>query len=274
MSELYNVSPSPHIRSKDTTGRIMLYVVLALLPVSVVEIYQFGERALVLILVTIASCLVSEGLFETAFRKKNTLGDKSAVVTGLLLALNLPSTLPYWKAVLGGVVAIVILKMLFGGLGKNLINPAAGALCALLPLYASNLKSEPIGGASETAVLLGGLFLILMGVIDLTIPVVYMITFILVLLLFGGQGLEMSYLAAEFQGTGLLLGMFFLANDPVTSPNMPVGQILYGICLGILTALIRLLGLDAGNVALAIVLGNLMVPILEKITFPRAFGKK
>ena len=127
MSDLYHVSSSPHVRSKDTTSKIMLYVIMALLPTSLFGIYNFGIRALILILVTIASCVASEWIFNKIVHKKNSINDLSAVVTGLLLALNLPASLPWWEAVIGGVFAIVIVKMMFGGLGQNFMNPALGA---------------------------------------------------------------------------------------------------------------------------------------------------
>ena len=132
MSDLYNVSSSPHVRAKDNSSRIMLYVILALLPTTAFGIWNFGYKALILILVTIASCVASEWLFEKIVHKKSTVNDYSAVVTGLLLALNLPATLPWWEAVIGGVFAIVIVKMMFGGLGQNFMNPALGARCFLL----------------------------------------------------------------------------------------------------------------------------------------------
>ena len=127
MSDLYHVSSSPHVRAKDTTSRIMLYVIIALLPTSLFGIYNFGYKALVLILVTIASCVASEWVFNKIVHKKQTIDDLSAVVTGLLLALNLPATLPWWEAVIGGVFAIVVVKCLFGGLGQNFMNPALGS---------------------------------------------------------------------------------------------------------------------------------------------------
>ena len=159
MSELYNVSSSPHVRSKDTTSRIMLYVILALLPTSIFGIYNFGYRALVLILVTIASCVLSELLYNKIVHKKNTIGDLSAVVTGLLLALNLPPTLPWWQAVIGGIFAIVVVKCVFGGLGQNFMNPALGARCFLLIAFAANMTNFNIDsytGATPLAAMRNG----------------------------------------------------------------------------------------------------------------------
>lgn len=304
MSDLYHVSSSPHVRSKDTTGRIMLYVLIALLPTSLFGIYNFGYKALILILVTIASCIASEWIFDKIVHKKNTITDLSAVVTGLLLALNLPATLPWWQAVIGGVVAVVIVKCLFGGLGQNFMNPALGARCFLLIAFAKDMTNYvidaytgatplaamrsgetvntmdmligrtagTIGETSAIAILIGAIFMILMGVIDLRIPASYIVTFAVFILLFGGHGMDFNYLTAQLCGGGLMLGAFFMATDYVTSPITPRGQILFGICCGILTGLFRTLGANAEGVSFAIILSNLFVPIIEKYTVPRAFG--
>ena len=305
MSDLYNVSSSPHVRAKDTTSRIMLYVILALLPTSIFGIYNFGYRALVLILVTIASCVASEWIFNKIVHKKNTLGDLSAVVTGLLLALNLPPALPWWQAVMGGVFAIIVVKCLFGGLGQNFMNPALGARCFLLIAFAANMTNfnidsysgatplaamragesvntfdmligktaGTIGETSVVAILIGAIILILLGVIDLRIPGTYLVTFVIFMLLFGGHGFDMNYIVAQLCGGGLMLGAFFMATDYVTSPITPKGQILFGVCLGVLTGLFRTFGANAEGVSFAIILSNLLVPMIEKITIPKAFGQ-
>ena len=306
MSDLYNVSSSSHIRSKDTSSRIMLYVVIALLPAAAFGVWNFGLRALLLILVCIAACVASEWVFEKLIHKKSTINDFSAVVTGLLLALNLPYTLPIWQAVLGGVFAIVIVKMLFGGLGQNFMNPALGARCFLLISFAGTMTSftydgvtgatplallksgesvdtmkmllgttgGTIGETCVIAILIGAILLILMGVIDLTIPASYIISFGIFVLLFGGRGFDLTYLTAHLCGGGLMLGAFFMATDYVTSPITPMGKVVFGIVLGILTGLFRLFGANAEGVSFAIILGNLLVPIIEKFTIPRAFGQK
>ncbi len=304
MSDFYHVSSSPHVRSKDTTGRIMLYVVIALLPTSLFGIYNFGYKALVLILVTIASCVASEWIYDKITHKKNTISDCSAVVTGLLLALNLPVTLPWWEAVIGGAFAILVVKCLFGGLGQNFMNPALGARCFLLIAFAADMTnfttdaytgatplaamrngeavnamdmligrtSGTIGETSTIAILIGAIFLILMGVIDLKIPASYIISFVVFMLLFSGHGFDGAYITAQLCGGGLMLGAFFMATDYVTSPITPMGQILFGCCCGILTGLFRTFGANAEGVSFAIILSNLLVPIIEKITVPRAFG--
>ena len=304
MSDLYHVSSSPHVRSKDTTERIMLYVIIALLPTTLFVIYNFGYRALILILVTIASCVASEWIFNKIVHKKQTINDLSAVVTGLLLALNLPATLPWWEAVLGGVFAIVVVKCMFGGLGQNFMNPALGARCFLLIAFAANMTNftidsytgatplaamrngDPvntmdmligrtagtIGETSAIAILIGAIFLILMGVIDLRIPASYIITFIVFMLLFSGHGADWTYITAQLCGGGLMLGAFFMATDYVTSPITPMGQIIFGICCGIFTGLFRCFGANAEGVSFAIILSNILVPMIEKYTVPRAFG--
>ena len=304
MSDLYHVSSSPHVRSKDTTERIMLYVIIALLPTTLFGIYNFGYRALILILVTIASCVASEWIFNKIVHKKQTINDLSAVVTGLLLAFNLPATLPWWEAVLGGVFAIVVVKCMFGGLGQNFMNPALGARCFLLIAFAANMTNftidsytgatplaamrngDPvntmdmligrtagtIGETSAIAILIGAIFLILMGVIDLRIPASYIITFIVFMLLFSGHGADWTYITAQLCGGGLMLGAFFMATDYVTSPITPMGQIIFGICCGIFTGLFRCFGANAEGVSFAIILSNILVPMIEKYTVPRAFG--
>ena len=295
MSDLYHVSSSPHVRSKDTTERIMLYVIIALLPTTLFGIYNFGYRALILILVTIASCVASEWIFNKIVHKKQTINDLSAVVTGLLLALNLPATLPWWEAVLGGVFAIVVVKCMFGGLGQNFMNPALGARCFLLIAFAANMTNftidsytgatplaamrngDPvntmdmligrtagtIGETSAIAILIGAIFLILMGVIDLRIPASYIITFIVFMLLFSGHGADWTYITAQLCGGGLMLGAFFMATDYVTSPITPMGQIIFGICCGIFTGLFRCFGANAEGVSFAIILSNILVPMIE-----------
>jgi RnfABCDGE-type electron transport complex D subunit len=304
VSDLYHVSSSPHVRDKDTTDKIMLYVIIALLPTSLFGIYNFGLKALLLILVTIVSCVASEWIYNKIVHKENTIKDLSAVVTGLLLALNLPVTLPWWEAVIGGVFAIVVVKCLFGGLGQNFMNPALGARCFLLIAFAADMTnfvtdtytgatplaamrngetvntmnmligrtSGTIGETSAIAILIGAIFLILMGVIDLRIPASYIITFAVFMLIFGGHGFDASYLTAQLCGGGLMLGAFFMATDYVTSPITPRGQIVFGICCGIFTGLFRCFGANAEGVSFAIILSNLLVPMIEKVTVPRAFG--
>lgn len=304
MSDLFKVSSNPHVRSKVSTNGIMFAVIIALLPATGFGIYNFGIRALAVILVTVAACVLTEFLFGL-YKKKQTIGDLSAVVTGLLLALNLPVGIPLWTAALGGVFAILVVKCLFGGLGQNFMNPALGARCFLLisfpalmtnfncdaytgatPLAALKAGEEidimnmiigktagTIGETSVIAILIGACFLLLIGVIDLRIPGSYLVTFCLFLLLFGGHGADPAYLAAQLSGGGLMLGAFFMATDYVTRPVTVKGQYLYGIFLGILTGIFRVFGASAEGVSYAIILGNLLAPLIERVTVPTAFGK-
>ncbi len=311
MSENYQISSSPHVRAKDSTGRVMLYVIIALLPASLFGIYNFGIRALLLILITVASCVAFEWIFDKIVHKKNTISDLSAVVTGLLLALNFPVALPWWEAIMGAAFAIIIVKMLFGGLGQNFMNPALGGRCFLLIAFAADMTNYnvikngveaysgatplalirneglsavnvmdmllgktagTIGETSVIAILIGAILLILFGVIDLKIPASYILTFAVFMFLFGAERFDVTYVVAQMCGGGLMLGAFFMATDYVTSPITPMGKIVFGICCGLLTGLFRCFGANAEGVSFAIILSNLLVPIIEKWTVPRAFG--
>lgn len=304
VSDLFSVTSAPHVRDKMDTKRIMLLVIVSLLPASVFGICNFGIRALLVILATVISAVVSEYVYEFIVKKKSTINDLSAVVTGLLLALNLPHTIPIWMAVLGGAFAIIVVKMLFGGLGQNFMNPALGARCFLVISFTAQMTSftydgvtgatplaqlkagesvnvmkmllgteaGTIGETSVIALLLGAVILILFGVIDLRIPGTYILTFAIFVVLFGGRGLDITYLVAQICGGGLILGAFFMATDYVTSPITPMGKILFGICLGVLTGIFRIFGASAEGVSYAIIISNLLVPLIERVTVPRAFG--
>lgn len=306
MSELKKVSSNPHVRAKITTGHIMLAVVIALLPTAIYGIYNFGINAAILILVTVATTVLTEYVYEKAMKKKITIGDFSAVVTGLLLALNLPASAPWWIGVIGGVFAILVVKMLFGGLGQNFMNPALAARCFLLISFTgimtnfecdaytgatplALLKSGEsvdvynmvlgrcngtIGETSMTLILVGAIVLLLLGIIDLRVPGTYIVSFVIFLGLFGGRGFDTNYISAHLAGGGLMLGAFFMATDYVTRPITVKGQYLYGVLLGFLTFVFRVFGPSAEGVSYAIIIGNLLVPLIEKVTLPRAFGKK
>ena len=306
MNENYNVSSSPHIRDKVTSSNIMLMVVISLLPATFFGIWNFRhENAWILIVLTTAAAVLAEYLWEKLMHKPVTIKDFSAVVTGLLLALNLPPTLPWWMGVVGAFFAIIVVKQLFGGLGQNFMNPALGARCFLLICFAgkmtnfvydevtgptplANLKagesvdsfamligntSGTIGETSVIALMIGAMFLILMGVIDLRIPGTYILTFVIFISLFGGHGFDPQYITAHLCGGGLMLGAWFMATDYVTSPITSKGKIVYGICLGCLTGLFRLFGGSAEGVSYAIIISNLLVPLIEKATLPKPFGK-
>ncbi len=305
MGENYNISSSPHIRSKVTTSNIMLMVIIALLPATAFGVYNFGISALIVVVITTASAVLTEYLYQKLMHKKVTIGDYSAALTGLLLALNLPAEAPWWMCVLGSVFAILVVKQVFGGLGQNFMNPALGARCFLLISFAGRMTSftydgvtgatplallkageqvdvfdmfignisGTIGETSVIALLIGAIFLVVMGVIDFRIPVTYIVTFAIFVVIFGGHGLDLNYVAAHLCGGGLMLGAWFMATDYVTSPITKRGQILYGVCLGILTGLFRLFGGSAEGVSYAIIFSNLLVPLMEKVTLPKPFGK-
>ena len=319
MEQMYNVSSNPHVRDKMTTSRIMQLVVIALLPTTLFGIWNFGFRALLVVLVTVASSVFFEWLYNRLMHKKNTISDFSAVVTGLLLALNMPPQIPLWMPVLGSAFAIIVVKQLFGGLGQNFMNPALGGRCFLMlsfssvmtsftvkegsnwlygisvdaassatPLmdvkeggYPSLLKmflgttTGTIGETSTAALLLGAIYLLLRRVIDWKIPVIYIATFavfdILYMVIAGAAAYPLLY---ELCGGGLMLGAFFMATDYVTSPITSKGKVIYAILLGLLTGLFRFFGESAEGVSFAIIIGNLFVPLIERYTVPKAFGKE
>ena len=305
-NKMLNVSSSPHVRDKSSTTKIMLDVCLALLPAYAFGIYNFGVRALAVLAVAVVTCVLSELIYEYFMHKPITIGDLSAVVTGLLIGMNMPHTIPLWMVVLGSAFAIIIVKQLFGGLGQNFMNPALAARCFLLISFAGKMTtftydgitgatplailkeggnvdilkmflgttSGVIGETSTVALLIGGAYLLIKKVIAPTIPFVYIAVFSVFVLIFGGQGFDMSFLAAHLCGGGLMLGAFFMATDYVTSPVNTLGKVVYAFILGLLTAIFRVFGNSAEGVSYAIIFTNLLVPIIEKITKPRAFGVK
>ncbi len=304
---MYNVSVSPHVRAQNTTKSIMRDVVIALLPTLAFGVYHFGLNALMVIAVCVVTCVLSELLFELLAKKPITVFDYSAVVTGMILAINLPSTATWWMCVLGSVFAIVVVKMFFGGLGQNFMNPALAARCFLLISFASRMSDfsidgvssatplallkageEPdlltlfigyhggcIGEVSALAILVGALYLIIKKVITVRIPFTYIIStlvFIFIINTVMGNDVTVNYMAGQLLSGGLLVGAFFMATDYVTSPITPKGQYVYGVLLGLLTALFRILGSSAEGVSYAIIICNLLVPIIEKITVSKPFG--
>ena len=319
MNGLLHVSSSPHARSKVTTDKIMFAVLLALAPAACVGVWNFGLRALLLIAISMAVCPLTEYLYEKGMKKPVTIADGSALVTGLLLAMNMPVQAPLWMPVIGGVFAILVVKQLFGGLGQNFMNPALGGRCFLMlsfssvmtsftvkegsnwlygisvdaassatPLmdvkeggYPSLLKmflgttTGTIGETSTAALLLGAIYLLLRRVIDWKIPVIYIATFavfdILYMVIAGAAAYPLLY---ELCGGGLMLGAFFMATDYVTSPITSKGKVIYAILLGLLTGLFRFFGESAEGVSFAIIIGNLFVPLIERYTVPKAFGKE
>ncbi len=307
----FKLSSSPHIRDKVTSGNIMLMVVIALLPASAFGVWNFGMPAFIMLVTTTVTAVLTEYIYEKLMHKKITVNDFSAAVTGLLLGLNMPASAPWWMDALGSVFAILIVKQLFGGLGQNFMNPALGARCFLLIsftgqmtrfVYDGTTGATPlavlkeggivdsmdmligtipgtIGETSVIAIIAGAIFLILMGVIDLRIPGTYIVTFVIFVGIFGQftkaqAGLfDPQYITAHLCGGGLMLGAWFMATDYVTSPITKKGQYVFGVLLGILTGLFRLFGGSAEGVSYAIIIGNLLVPLIERVTLPKPFGK-
>ena len=309
MNKLLNVSSSPHVRSSVTTQNLMLDVVIAMIPAAAFGVFHFGLHALLVMIVTVAACVASEYVYEKFMNKPITIMDMSAVVTGLILALNMPPEIPLWIPALGGVFAIIVVKQLYGGLAQNFMNPALAARCFLLislALFMNDFSSPAIGfdsvsGAtplasmraggtvdlaalitgqipgtigevSAIALIIGGIYMIARKVISPRIPLIYIGTTAVFIFLFGG--FDINYTLCQVFAGGLIFGAFFMATDYVTSPITPKGQVVYGVVLGVLTGIFRLWGASPEGVSYAIILSNLLVPMIEKVTLPTAFGKE
>ena len=303
------VASSPHIRGNFRTNRIMLDVVLALLPALAVGIWMLGIRALLVTLLCIVSAVAAEWLFSLVTKTRNTVVDGSAVVTGLLLAMTLPASVPYWLAAAGSVFAIIFVKALWGGLGQNVFNPALAARAAMLlifpvgmtryagvdgvtaatPLHHMVMPALPeesildmflgncpgsIGEISALALLLGGAYLVVRKVISIRIPVAYLGTVAVLTLVFHKTDAPVEWMLYHLFSGGLMLGAIFMATDYATSPATAVGQIVYGIGCGALTVVFRYFGLFPEGVTYAILLMNACVWVIDRHTAPRRFGVK
>ena len=298
------MSSSPHIRSKATTSNIMMLVAIALLPASAFGVWNFGLPAFGMLVTTTVVAVLTEYIYEKLMHKKITINDWSAAVTGLLLGLNMPPTAPWWMGAIGSVFAILIVKQLFGGLGQNFMNPALGARCFLMISFAARMTTftydgvttatplavmeqgksvdvmksflgfipGTIGETSALLLIIGGVYLVFKKVISPIIPCVYVAVVAIFVLIFGGHGFDLSYMAAQIFSGGLMLGAIFMATDYVTSPITKNGKIIYAIVLGILTGLFRLFGPMAEGVSYSIIIANLLVPLIERVTVPTPFG--
>ncbi|MBM0045923.1 RnfABCDGE type electron transport complex subunit D [Anaerococcus sp. mt242] len=304
------VTSSPHVRSKNTIQSEMRDVIIALIPAGIAAVYYFGYRALILILASVLACVLSEYLFNKATKRKQTVKDLSAVVTGILLAYNVPFTLPVWQIVIGAVFAIVAVKMAFGGIGQNIVNPALAARAFLLaswsesmstfvpPQRVATLKSVSTISALSAATPLSepqsysvmDLFLgnipgslgevsalaLLLGCAYLLIRRVINIKMPLIYIatatLLSGLFTGFDNILKDVLSGGLLLGAIFMLTDYTTSPVTPNGQIVYAVLAGVLTAIIRAFGGYPEGVSYSILLSNLVVPIIEKYTRPKVFG--
>ena len=314
MNNKLHVSSSPHLRTSQDTSYLMMLVLLALVPSAVMGIVNFGWKALILMIVSMLSCVLFETLINVLRNKPNTIRDCSALITGLLLAMNLPVNAPLWIPIIGSAFAIIIVKMIFGGLGQNIVNPALAARCFLLISFAGimcdfsgaqpliggidtmssatplaimkagesislsdafiGFTSGTIGETSAMALFFGGVFLVFKKVIDIRIPLSYILSFVIMMGIIGPKGFDLYYLACQVCSGGLMLGAWFMATDYVTSPITPNGRLIFGIVLGILTALFRCGGSSIEGVSYAILFGNLLVPLIEKITIRTAFGRR
>ena len=322
MEQMLNVSSNPHVRARMTTAKIMQLVSIALLPAAIMGVYNYGLKALAILVVSTGSAVLAEWLYDHFMHKKNTVKDFSAVVTGLLIGMNMPAGIPIWIPALGSVFAIIVVKQLFGGLGQNFMNPALAARCFLMISFAGKMtdfsvsdsfkgavdgvtgatplaalrdhgfvagSSVPIknlifgniqgtiGETSVIAILIGAAILLCYKVISARIPLTYIgsfAVFVILYMLASGKGFDVNYLLTHLCGGGLMLGAWFMATDYVTSPITPRGQILFGILLGVLTGLFRIFGGSAEGVSYAIIISNLLVPLIEKVTLPVAFGKE
>ena len=285
----------------------MLDVVLSLMPAFAVGVWRFGPRALAVTLVSVACAVAFEWLYSVVTRKRNTIVDGSAAVTGLLLALTLPHTVPWWQVIVGNFFAIVVVKALCGGLGQNIFNPALAARALLMLIYPVGLTryvgidgvtaatplhhmvmpalpeesipdmflgncSGSIGEISALALLIGGAYLVYRKVISIRIPAGYLGTVALVTLIFSKTGAPVAWMLYSLFSGGVMLGAIFMATDYATSPATPMGQIVFGIGCGILTVIFRYFGLFPEGVTYAILIMNALVWFIDRHTAPRRFG--
>ena len=299
MKELLTVASSPHIKRPDTTRSIMSDVVIALAPAATYGCILFGLRALAVLITSVSVAVLCEFLWNKALKKPNTIKDMSAVVTGLLLGMNLPPTLPLWQAAIGSAAAIIVVKQMFGGLGHNFANPAIAARIILLVSFPASMTrfTEPVsdavtsatplagtagalsfktlffgmhaGSIGETSAFLlivGGLYLVIRRVITPVIPVCFIGT-VALLSLIAGENVMLSVF-----GGGLILGAVFMATDYTTSPTTPLGKAVFAVGCGIITFVIRKFGALPEGVSYSILLMNILVPHINRFTLSKPFG--
>ena len=300
MSNLLKAASSPHIRHEDTTSGIMFDVILALAPAAVYGCIIFGLKALLVLVTTIVTAIAAEYLWNLILKKPQTVGDMSAVVTGLLLGMNLSSDTPIWIAAIGSVVAIIVVKQMFGGLGYNFVNPAMAARVILLVSFPSFMTkfSEPIsdvissatpladlnavnvktlffgmhsgciGETSAFLIIIGGLYLVVRKVINPVIPLSFIGAVALLAAVSGENPLK--YILSG----GLMLGAVFMATDYVTSPTENLGKLIFGVGCGVITFVIRRFGSLPEGVSYSILIMNIITPLINRIPFKRPFGYK
>ena len=302
------VSSSPHLRDNVTTRRIMQEVCLALAPAGIAAIVLFGASAATLIAVSVITAVLAEFCWNKLNKQKTTVGDWSAVVTGLLLAYNLPANAPVWIAVVGAIIAIILVKQMFGGIGSNFMNPALAARAILFVSWSSLMTSYPatrfmtdvtssatplnllgkgtvegvnlmdlflgnvpgvLGETCKLALLLGGVYLIMRGIVDWKIPVTFIATVFVCYLV--KDGAEMALY--QILSGGLFLGAFFMATDYATSPVTNVGRVIMGVGCGLFLFVIRAYASYPEGCSFAILLMNVATPLIDKYTMPKAFGE-
>lgn len=300
-----NVSASPHIRDSINTSSIMLDVIIALLPCTIFAIVNIGFKAFLIILLSISSAVLSETIFNRIVNKKNTINDLSAVVTGLILGLTLPVDVNYFMPIIGSAFAIIIAKMLYGGLGQNFVNPAATGRVFLTISFANAMNTftydgitqatplaltrngevvdltrnilgfipGAIGEVSVIAILIGAIYLLAKRVIDFRIPLVYLSTMMLFIIIFSKRSSDYNYILTQALSGGVLFAAFFMATDYVSSPTTKLGRVLFAVFLGIMNAIFRLYSNSTEGCQFSILLANLLVPFINKITLPKAFGR-
>ncbi|OJV64487.1 MAG: Na+-transporting NADH:ubiquinone oxidoreductase subunit D [Clostridiales bacterium 38-18] len=309
MENRLTVSSSPHIRSSETTQSIMRDVTIALAPAAAFGVYNFGLRALLILVISVVTAMLTEALCQKIRKQPITVNDFSAVVTGLLLGMNLPVSVPIWIPIVGSFFAIAIVKQAFGGLGHNFINPALAARALLVaswpvqmttwtavkpdaqtsatvlgilkegldPSFMPSLKDMLLGSiggcigeTSAILLLLGGIYLIYRGVITIKIPGIYIGTVAILTLLITGFDVQLTMI--HILSGGLILGAFFMATDYASSPITPKGQIIYAVGMGLLTTIIRFYGGYPEGVSYSILLMNVAAPLIDKYSKPRVFG--
>lgn len=301
------VASSPHIRTTDSTQRLMLDVIIAMIPAMVAAVVYFGFRSLAVIGVSVVAAVAAEAITQKALKRPITISDLSAVVTGILLAFNVPSTMPLWMVAIGAAFAIVVVKQFFGGLGSNFMNPALAARAMLLSSWGSDMSKfvEPfkpdtiasatpltsgqfpslgqmfmgqmpgvLGEVSAVALLLGAIYLVVRGVIRLRIPLTMIGSFCVFMTIFGAITGEVGVgdLPQQVLAGGLILGAFFMATDYATTPMSPVGQLIFGCGAGLITALIRSFGGYPEGVSYAILFMNVCTPLIDKYVKTKTFG--
>ena len=303
MDNLYNLSSCPHVRSKLTTQGVMTDVLIALLPTAILGVVFHGFQAFLVIALSMCSAVVTEYLFNVVTKRKQTIYDRSAMVTGLLLALTMPAKVPFYLPILGAVFAILVVKCLFGGLGHNIMNPALTGRAFLLISFGSMMTQYSVDGVSAATplallgqgqtvellpilmgsasgvigssalgLILGGIYLLLRGGITWEIPASMIATTWLFLVIFGGHGFAPSYILPQLFGGGLLMAAFFMATDPVSCPSTRDGQLVFGIFAGLLIGLFRVKGASPDSTTYAVLIADLVGPVIDDLIIPTPFG--